>query len=67
MALKPLMIIEKPSLKGFTINAPAYDEKIKYLKASLPHTSLHIYSDNAPFEDNDKAEFDLVHYRWRCT
>ena len=51
MALKH----EKLSLKQFTINVPVYNEKIKYLEAYMPHTSLQIYSGISDFEDKKKA------------
>ena len=67
MSFKHLMIIEKASLKQFTINVHVCNEKIKYLEAYMPHTSLQISNCISALEDKKKARFDLVLLRWLCT
>ena len=36
---------------------------IKYLKASMPNTSLQIYLGIEAFNDNRKVEIETVHYK----
>ena len=67
MSLKHLIIIEKASMKQFTINVHVYNEKIKYLEAFMPHTSLQINNGISTLEDIKKARFDLVLHSWLCT
>ena len=51
MLLKHLIIIEKESMKQFTVNVHEYNEKIKYLETFMPHTSLQINNGISALED----------------